>query len=73
MGLFSKKNCCICDEKVGLLGGQKLKDGYLCKECKKKLSPFFDDAKESTIEDIKNVSGIGESTFNKLSPYITVD
>ena len=26
-----------------------------------------------SIQDIKNVSGIGESTFNKLSPYITVD
>ena len=53
MGLFGKKNCCICNEKIGLLGGMKLKDGDLCKECKKKLSPFFEDAKESTIEDIK--------------------
>ena len=29
MGLFGKKNCAICNEKVGLLGGLKLKNGYL--------------------------------------------
>lgn len=66
MGLFSKKNCCICNEKVGLLGGLKLKDGDLCKECKKKLSPFFDDAKESTVEDIKKQIGAREENYRQL-------
>ena len=66
MGLFSKKNCCICDAKIGLLGGLKLKDGYLCKDCKKKLSPFFDDGKESTIEDIKKQLQYREENYKKL-------
>ena len=66
MGLFSKKNCCICDGKVGLLGGLKLKDGHLCKECKKKLSPFFDGAKESTIDDIKKQLASREENYKKL-------
>lgn len=66
MGLFSKKTCCICGEKVGLLGGLKLKDGDLCKECKKKLSPFFDDGKESTIEDIKNQIAAREENYKQL-------
>ena len=66
MGLFSKKNCCICGEKVGLLGGMKLKDGDLCKECKKKLSPFFDDGKESTIEDIKEQIKAREENYKQL-------
>lgn len=66
MGLFSKKNCCICGEKVGLLGGLKLKDGDLCKECKKKLSPFFEDGKESTIEDIKNQLSYREENYKQL-------
>jgi hypothetical protein len=66
MGLFSKKNCCLCGEKVGLLGGLKLKDGDLCKECKKKLSPFFDDGKESTIEDIKKQIEAREENYKKL-------
>ncbi len=66
MGLFSKKNCSICGEKIGLLGGTKIKDGDLCKECKKKLSPFFDNAKESTIEDIKKQIEAREENFKKL-------
>lgn len=66
MGLFSKKNCSLCDEKIGLLGGLKLKDGDLCKECKKKLSPFFDDAKESTVEDIKNQIAAREENYKQL-------
>ena len=66
MGLFSKKNCCICGEKVGLLGGMKLKDGDLCKECKKKLSPFFEDAKESTVEDIKKQLAYREENYKQL-------
>lgn len=33
MGLFDKKYCDICGEKIGLLGNCKLDDGNLCKEC----------------------------------------
>ena len=66
MGLFSKKNCCICGEKVGLLGGVKLKDGDLCKECKKKLSPFFEDSKEFTVEDIKKQIETREENYKQL-------
>ena len=66
MGLFSKKDCAICGGKVGLLGGLKLKDGHLCKECKKKLSPFFDDAKESTLDDIKKQITAREENYKQL-------
>ena len=66
MGLFSKNNCCICGEKVGFLGGLKLKDGDLCKECKKKLSPFFEDGKESTVEDIKKQIAAREENYKQL-------
>ena len=41
MGLFEKKYCDVCGEKIGLLGNRKLEDGNLCKDCAKKLSPFF--------------------------------
>ena len=30
MGLFDKKNCDICGDKIGLLGNRKLDDGNLC-------------------------------------------
>ena len=36
MGLFDKKVCDICGEKIGLLGNRKLDDGNLCKDCAKK-------------------------------------
>ena len=52
MGLFDKKNCAICGAKIGLLGGKKLTDGNLCKDCSKKLSPWFDDYSASSAADI---------------------
>ena len=52
MGLFDKKYCDICGEKIGLLGNQKLEDGNLCKDCAKQLSPWFSDRRRSTVEDI---------------------
>ncbi len=53
MGLFDKKYCDICGEKIGLLGNRKLENGNLCKECAKKLSPWFSDRRNSTVEEIK--------------------
>ncbi|MBQ4601790.1 MAG: DUF4428 domain-containing protein [Clostridia bacterium] len=53
MGLFDKKYCDVCGEKIGLLGNRKLEDGNLCKDCARKLSPFFDERRHSTVEQIK--------------------
>ena len=36
MALFDKKNCSVCGAKIGLLGGRKLSDGNLCRDCAKK-------------------------------------
>ncbi|MBQ5970752.1 MAG: DUF4428 domain-containing protein [Clostridia bacterium] len=53
MGIFEKKNCDICGEKIGMLGNRKLEDGNLCKDCAKKLSPFFSERRNSTVEEIR--------------------
>lgn len=53
MGLFNKKYCSICGEKIGLLGNRKLEDGNLCKDCAKQLSPWFSERRHSTVEEIK--------------------
>ena len=56
MGLFDvfkKKDCEICGKEVGLLGYKKLKDGEICKDCVKLLSPWFEDRRESTVAEIK--------------------
>ncbi len=54
MGLFDKKYCDVCGAKIGLLGNRKLEDGNLCKECAKKLSPWFSDRRRSTVQEIKD-------------------
>lgn len=52
MGLFEKKTCDICGEKIKLLA-RKVEDGAICKECAKKLSPWFSERKRSTVEEIR--------------------
>ena len=51
--LFHKKYCDLCGGKIGLFGSQKLKDGILCKACTKKLSPWFSDYQNSTVDAIR--------------------
>lgn len=53
MGLFDRKFCDICSQKIGLLGNRKLEDGNLCKDCASKLSPFFDERRHSTVDQIQ--------------------
>lgn len=36
-----------------MLGNRKLEDGNMCKDCAKNLSPWFDDRRHSTVEEIK--------------------
>ena len=51
--LFEKKVCDICGGEIGLLGNKKLEDGNCCKECAGKLSPWFNERRHSTVDDIK--------------------
>lgn len=53
MGLFDKKYCDVCGNKIGLLGNRKLEDGNLCKDCAKKLSPWFSERRHSSLDEIK--------------------
>ena len=51
--MFKKKDCEICGKEVGMFGYKKLEDGEICKDCVKLLSPWFDDRRHSTVEQIK--------------------
>jgi hypothetical protein len=53
MGIFDKKFCDLCGEKIGLLGNRKLEDGNMCGNCAKKLSPFTTDRRRTSVADIK--------------------
>ena len=71
MGLFSKKYCDVCGEKIGLLGNRKLEDGNLCKDCAKKLSPWFSDRRSSTVEEIKAQLAYREENRQKVAQFHT--
>ena len=71
MGLFDKKYCDICGEKIGLLGNRKLEDGNLCKDCAKKLSPWFSDRRRSTVEDIKGQLAYREENRERAAQFRT--
>jgi len=69
MGLFDKKFCDVCGEKIGLLGNRKLEDGNLCKDCARKLSPFFDERRHSTVEQIKEQLAYREQNKANLANF----
>lgn len=71
MGLFDKKYCDICGEKIGLLGNRKLEDGNLCKTCAKKLSPWFSDRRQSTVDEIKTQLAYREENKEKVAAFHT--
>ena len=69
MGLFDKKYCDICGEKIGLLGNRKLEDGNLCKNCAKKLSPWFDERRHSTVDQIRQQLNYREENKAKVAAF----
>ena len=69
MGLFDKKFCDVCGNKIGLLGNRKLEDGNLCKECAKKLSPWFSERRHSTLSEIKAQLDYREANKAKVSAF----
>lgn len=69
MGLFDKKECAICGNKVGLLGARKVEDGTICSDCTKKLSPFFSERKRSTVADIQQQLAYREQNKQNLAHF----
>lgn len=69
MGLFDKKYCDICAEKIGLLGNRKLEDGNMCKDCAKLLSPFMTDRRKTTVAEIKEHLAYREANKAKVAAF----
>lgn len=69
MGLFEKKYCSVCGEKIKFLGNRKLEDGNLCKDCANKLSYWFDDRRSSTVEQIKEQLAYREENLKKVEAF----
>ena len=72
MGLFDvfkKQDCEICGKEVGMFGYKKLEDGEICKDCVKKLSPWFEDRRHSTVAQIKEQLAYREENEKKLAGF----
>ena len=69
MGLFDKKFCDICGEKVNMLTQQKLSDGFLCSDCKHKLCSFTSGWKQRTVDDAKRHLELREQNKQKYQQF----
>ena len=69
--LFEKKICSVCGGEIGLLGNRKLEDGNLCKNCAKKLSPWFSDRRHSTVYEIKEQLAYREVNLEQVKAFHT--
>lgn len=67
--LFEKKECNICGGEIGVLGNRKLEDGNCCKQCAKKLSPWFEERRHSTIAEIQEQLAYREQNSNNLKGF----
>ena len=69
MGLFDKKYCDICGEKLSLLGNKKLVDGSICKSCESLLSPHFTERKKTSLSDIKDQLAYREENKKNVAKF----
>ena len=75
MGLFDKKYCDFCGEKIGLLGNKKLSDGNMCKNCFALVSPYLVGRRSFSVSDMKEHLAYREenkktlANFNATSTY----
>jgi hypothetical protein len=70
MGLFKKGACCLCGGKTGLMD-KKCLSGKVCKNCAKKMSPWFDNYKgmdKASLFQEKQM-GIGNVVLNRNMPW----
>jgi len=67
--LFEKKTCAFCGGDIGLFGNRKLEDGNMCKECAEKLSPWFDERRHSTVEQIGQQLEYREANKAKVAAF----
>jgi hypothetical protein len=69
MSFFNKKYCDICNEKIGVLGNKKLDDGNMCKNCAKKLSPWFSDRRNTSLAEIKQQLDYREENKKEVAQF----
>ncbi|MGI6608267.1 MAG: DUF4428 domain-containing protein [Erysipelotrichaceae bacterium] len=69
MGLFDKKYCGACGNQIKFLGGRKVDDGVICKDCNNKLSPYFTGRRKTSLNDIKEQLAYRENNAKELLSF----
>ncbi|HBL40426.1 MAG TPA: hypothetical protein DDY98_02200 [Ruminococcaceae bacterium] len=69
MGLFDKKFCDICGEKISLLGNRKLEDGNMCSGCAKHISPLMTDRRKTSVAEMKEHLAYRENNKQILAGF----
>jgi len=69
MGLFDKKYCGVCGNQIKFLGGRKIDDGTICKDCNNKLSPYFTGRRKTSLNDIKEQIAYRENNARELMSF----
>ena len=69
MGLFEKKFCDICGQKIGLLGNNKVVDGNVCDKCRGQLSPFFKSMSKSNLQQVREQLSYRENNRQQLNQF----
>lgn len=69
MGLFDKKYCGACGNQIKFLGGRKVDDGLICKDCNNKLSPYFTGRRKTSLNDIKEQLAYRENNAKELLSF----
>ena len=68
--IFEPRYCNICGKELSLMNAkQKLRDGLCCKNCAKKLSPFFHKPEYATVEEIKYQIACREKNNEKVQHF----
>ena len=71
MGLFDRKYCDICGEKIPFLGNRKLEDANLCKKCASQLSPWFRERRHTSLEKIREQLAWREENRQRVAEFCT--
>ena len=69
MGLFDKKYCEFCGDKLGLFGNTTLKDGHMCKTCVSQLSPWWSVGKATTVAEVYEHRMYREENKKKVEDF----
>ena len=69
MGLFDKKFCDLCGDKIGLLGARKLSDGNMCKKCAEGITPYLIGRKQYSVDDMKEHLASREANKARLEGF----